>query len=190
MGCTHRYFLFVCTGETYFASVCFSCVSLPWQPHRGFSVSSHSVGSIEADDTREKRLSLLSLYISKTQTCRERQVAGRQRGERESGGGEGRAREEWEGGLWIQEEWRRRSGRTRSILVAIEFSRRPGKTRRHHVVMVGSVRPPPRYQSIRRTITNTDRTEENPVDPPPDAADSDLLPHSLHGQFTWPGDQA
>uniref|UniRef100_A0A8C5CT97 HECT-type E3 ubiquitin transferase n=1 Tax=Gadus morhua TaxID=8049 RepID=A0A8C5CT97_GADMO len=28
-----------------------------------------------------------------------------------------------------------------------------------------------RYQSIRRTITNADRTEENPVDPPPDAAD-------------------
>ncbi|XP_030194776.1 E3 ubiquitin-protein ligase HECW2 [Gadus morhua] len=37
-----------------------------------------------------------------------------------------------------------------------------------------------RYQSIRRTITNADRTEENPVDPPPDAADSDLLPHAIH----------
>ncbi|CAL8383664.1 unnamed protein product [Arctogadus glacialis] len=40
--------------------------------------------------------------------------------------------------------------------------------------------PPLRYQSIRRTITNADRTEENPVDPPPDAADSDLLPHAIH----------
>ena len=52
-------------------------------------------------------------------------------------------------------------------------------TTRGVMVMICS---PLRYQSIRRTITNADRTEENPVDPPPDAADSDLLPHAIHGQ--------
>ncbi|KAM6978136.1 E3 ubiquitin-protein ligase HECW2 isoform 1-T2 [Tautogolabrus adspersus] len=35
-----------------------------------------------------------------------------------------------------------------------------------------------RYQSIRRTITNSDRTEEPPPDPLPEP-DSDLLPHSI-----------
>ncbi|XP_035031456.2 E3 ubiquitin-protein ligase HECW2 isoform X1 [Hippoglossus stenolepis] len=35
-----------------------------------------------------------------------------------------------------------------------------------------------RYQSIRRTITNTDRTEETPVEPPPEP-ESDLMPHSI-----------
>ncbi|XP_076013388.1 E3 ubiquitin-protein ligase HECW2 [Genypterus blacodes] len=35
-----------------------------------------------------------------------------------------------------------------------------------------------RYQSIRRTITNSDRTEENPVDLLPEP-DSELMPHSI-----------
>lgn len=40
-----------------------------------------------------------------------------------------------------------------------------------------------RYQSIRRTITNSDRTEESPVDLLPEP-DGDLMPHSIAGQFT------
>uniref|UniRef100_UPI003AAA292E E3 ubiquitin-protein ligase HECW2 n=1 Tax=Centroberyx gerrardi TaxID=166262 RepID=UPI003AAA292E len=36
-----------------------------------------------------------------------------------------------------------------------------------------------RYQSIRRTITNSDRTEESTVDLLPDPPDSELLPHSM-----------
>ncbi|XP_010785391.1 E3 ubiquitin-protein ligase HECW2-like [Notothenia coriiceps] len=35
-----------------------------------------------------------------------------------------------------------------------------------------------RYQSIRRTITNSDRPEENPVDLPPEP-ESELMPHSI-----------
>lgn len=39
-----------------------------------------------------------------------------------------------------------------------------------------------RYQSIRRTITNSDRAEEAPVDLLPEP-ESELMPHSISGWF-------